>query len=1126
MAEGIPCFTGIKLKMGKQGEEKTLEEIFNDRIKGKDFSEQQQREEGRKLALEYHKQLHGELETFKASISKDPKKYVKANYEAPKVDEEKIKKINDEYAKAVEEINQSNKQSEQQPKEESKPVEPVIEEGEGAGGEPPVEPPAGDDGKSGEQDGVGITHSQTEEIRERYNFGDFERGEPGTIAEWDKEAAERLKKEGMEPLLEKMRNGGKPSPVEQRMMLQIVGYWDNVVSKNPSDSNFRRFKEVVELSDRVGGREIGQSLVARKGGKVADDSLAAFMLQTAEESGVGVLTKGQKIANQIQFQEIQDAKKKFEEWKAQKESELQQREAQLKIEEVKKKVSGKKRTVKDLSEERKQIIGDILLKFSKAGDGSGASFLGAEKLVELSKDVLKLAHNLLESGVKTLEEIVTQIHGALKTGIPDLEESDINAIIAGKYSEKKPTRTELMIQWQDLKQEAKYLEELDELNRGEEPTTDKKQKERNKRLKELSEEIKNHPLTKQSKERQADQKKLEDLTDRLDNLEMGIDPVKSATEKRELSNEIKELQKKIKNHDLQILADTKQRMKGQIKKLKDQIDRGDFSKDVKKEIILDAEGKKLQTDLAHLQRERQVYLLKERYEQRSFTQKKLDFVSKVFNIPRSVMASMDLSAVFNQGLIPTLSHPKMALEAMKQMKDSMMSSKEFDRWFKEVQDNPRWELIKDKMKIRLTDPFSPFLEAREEAFGGGFAEKIPFFGTHLIKGSERAYVQYLNKLRWDMANRLIDKWEDDGKTFGNNKKLYEFTGNFINDITGSSNLPFKLEQYAGVFNSILFSPRLMVSRIRLLTPYYLIAAPREIKLEYLKEMGKAMGAVSVVVMGFYLKSLQQSDDDPDKITVELDPRSSDFFKIRQKDTRWNPLGGFQPIMRLGAQMYKGERKSTNSGMIQQLDGEGAFGQNRGDVVQSFLRGKLAPVAASTWNLLSGRNAIGEKVTFGGELLRSIIPLSAQSIWEASSQYGFLGSILKVGIPSVIGIGAQTYKPKEKEIKDTVTFVETKKGKSVKVTAKLTKEQHKDFEEKSRALIEKEIAELKALPEYKQLDIENQVSVRGMLEARIVREVEEQIIKKYKNKFEKQTEEAEKDREEKSKIVDKVRKLPN
>lgn len=969
-------------------------------------------------------------------------------------------------------------------------------------------------------DGIGITHAQTEDIRERYNFGDFQRGEPNTVKQWDEEAAARLKKEGMEPLLEKMRTGDHiPSPVEQRMMLQIVGYWDNIVSKNPSDANFRRFKEVVELSDRAGGRAAGQSLVARKGEKVADESLAAFMLQTAEEAGVDVLTKGQKIASEIQFRELQDARAKFEEWKSQKENELNEREANLKLEEIKKKTVGKKKAAKDLTAERKQIIDDILLKFAQKNDNT--SFLGVAKLGEIAPDVLKLARNLVESGVKTLEELVTQIHGALKPSIPDIEESEIQEIIAGKHTEKKATRTELMIQWQDLKQEAKYLEELEALNRGEEPTTDKAQKKRNQRLKELSEKIKNHPLTKQSDERKADQRKLEDLTDRLNDLEAGKEPKKDVKEKREVSDGIKELQKKIKNHDLQLVADAKQRMKNQTKKIREQLDKKDFSTEEKKEVVLDAEGKALQTKLAKVQRERQVYLLKERYDKRSKQRKFLDKVGKAFNVPRSIMASMDFSALLNQGLIPTLSHPKMALSAMKQMKDSMLSEGEFNRWFQEIQDSPRWDLIKDKMKIRLTDPFSPFLEAREEAFGGGYAEQIPFLGTHLIKGSERAYVQYLNKLRWDMANRLIKKWEDDGKTFDNSEKLYKLTGKFVNDITGSGELPMKLEQYNGIFNSLFFSPRLLVSRLRLLSGYYLVAPP-ELRKEFLKEMGTSLGLVSAVVMAFYLRSMGGDDDDPNKIKVELDPRSTDFFKIRQGDTRYNPLGGFQPLVRLSAQMIKGEAKSANSGVIQKLDGEGPFGRDRGSELWRFVRGKASPIAASFINAINGENIVGEKTTLKNEILRSVIPLTAQSIAEAWSEYGW-SSLLRIGLPSAIGIGVQTYKPREKEIKKTVTYTEKdSNGKSVPAKAKLTKEQHEEYETESRKRIEKYIDELKATEGYDDMPVEMQVELKSYFEGVAVREVEKEIVTKYKSTFEKEDAEKDKKRKDKEDIIKKVK----
>ncbi len=983
-------------------------------------------------------------------------------------------------------------------------------------------PPVGNTKPDDVEDGIGITHAQTELIRERYGFGEYDNVDRSTVAEWDRQAAERLKEEGMEPLLEKLRKGEPATPVEQRMMFQIVGYLDKQLSKDPSnDEKFRRYKEAVWLSDRAGGTIAGQSLVARKGRRIPDDTLASFMLQRAEEAGLETLTPGQKIATEIMYNKIQDAKKAFEEYKNQKEKEFEAREAALKIEEFKKAASKKTRTTKDLAAERKEIIDDILLKFATKDDK--VSFLGVGKLAEIAPDVLKLARNLVETGAITLKEVVDKIHDALTTGIPDLEKSEINSIIAGKYNEKRETRTELAERWQDLKQEAKLIDELEALNRGEEPTTEKKIGKKNRRLEELRTEIKNHPLTKQSDERKADQEKLERLQNQLARLEAGLEPKIDAKEKREMTDEVKELQKKIKEHDLQILADTKKKMVSQIKQVRDRIDKGDFDKVEKKVVPMDEEGKTLESELAGLKREWQVMLLKERYKKRSDKQKAFDEVGKVLNIPRSIMASMDFSALLNQGLIPTLSHPKMAWQAIKQMKDSMLSQKEFDRWFQEIQDSPRWDLIKDQMKVRLTDPFSPFLEAREEAFGGGYAERIPVLGTHLIKGSERAYVQYLNKMRWDMANRMIDKWEDDGKTYKNSKRLYDFTGKFVNDITGSGNLPFNLEQYAGFFNGLFFSPRLMLSRMRILSQYYLFAAPPEIRKEYAREMGRSLITVGAVLGAFYLKGLTQSDDDPDKFKVELDPRSSDFMKIRQGNTRWNPLGGFQSIMRTGAQAALGSRKSAQTGLISELSADSPFGETPLDVIGKYFRGKLSPVAGTTIDLASGRNIVGEEVTLKSALLRNIIPLTAQTIIEAWNEHGPLGAILKAGVPSAIGIGVQTYEPREKEIKKTIRVTEKVGNKTVSRKVTLTDDQYDDFETKSRDLIKKYSEKLEKIPAYKDADIETQVQIRTMVESAAVRQVQEQIEKKYRHTFEKMKPEEVKEVKEKDETVKKVKK---
>ena len=1068
---------------------------------GEDMPENEQREIAKKIAIDYYKKLYSDLNKLKKEVGV---KNVKP-YQDPIVDEEAIKKIKQDYELAIEaltsnEEKKSNQPAPQKPEVEEKKTGPKAEEQESLPDEPP--PPATPTHKSeasSGKEGVGITHAQTEDIRDRYGWGEYENVDRSTVKQWDEEADARLRREGPEVVLNKLRNGEVATPVEQRMMLKLVAYYDNLVSKNPTIENFKNYKEIVQLSDRAGGTLAGQTLASRKGASIPDDTLAAFMYRRAEEMGVDALTPGQQIATQVMFDKIKEAQRKFDEYISQKEKELSEREAAVAVEEMRKKSGArKKRTKEDLAKERKGIVADILDKFAKKNDNT-ASFLGVGKLVEIAPDVLKLARNLVESGVVTLSDLISSVKEELKTGLPDLEETEIREILAGHHTERKATKNELAELWQDLKMEAKLLEELEALNRGEEPTTEKKETKKNIALEAIRKKIKDHPLTKMSEERKRDEERINDLKLRLAKLEAGESPSSVAKEKRELSEEIKLLQKRVKEHDLQKIAGAKKRMRSEIAKVKDRIDRGDFSKEEKIEVPLDEEGKQLQRELASLRRQWEVMVLKDKYAKRTPSEKFGDEVAKVANIPRSIMASMDLSALLNQGLIPTLANPKMAAKAMAQMWESMKDPQEFDRWFQMVKDSPRYDLVTKKMKVRMTDPNSPFMEAREEAFGGGYAEKIPFIGTNLIKGSERAYVQYLNKLRWDMANNMIDRWEDQGKTYRNSEKLYDFTGRFINDVTGSAELPFALEKYAGFFNSIFFSPRLMVSRMRLLSPYYLAMAPREIKKEYLKEIGKAMTATAAVIGAFALRGMVGDDDDPNKISVELDPRSSDFAKIRQGDTRWNPLGGFQSLLRLYAQVGSGKAKSANTEVVRKLDPDAPFGESRGSVVLRYFRGKLSPVVGTFVDWSQGKNVIGEPFSWKDAAIRSVIPLSAQAVIEAWDQYG-PGSLPKVLLPNMVGISTQTYKPREKEIKQTINVSTRVDGKTVKRKVELTDEQYEYYEKESRALMGEYVKKLNELPDFQNSDLETQVKLRTLVENAAVRQAQKKTEDKYRNQF--------------------------
>ena len=712
-------------------------------------------------------------------------------------------------------------------------------------------------------------------------------------------------------------------------MLQYIADLDARFEKNQSNEIFDKIKEAVWLSDRFGGSEVAKALVARRERARRNDSLASFMLQRIEESGQEELTPGQKVATEAMYNKIKNAQAEYDKYVAEREKELTDREAALKFEEIRKK-AGSKRSTKDLAKERDDIVSSILEKFARKDDNP--SFFGVSKLAEVAPDVLKLARNLVESGVKELGELVEKIKEVINPSLPKenhIEDSEIRQVVAGKFNKELPPKTEVMERWHDLKEEAKLIEQLEALNRGEEPVSKRRSEKRNKKIEELRAKLKEHPLTKDSEQRKSDARRKADLELKLAKLDAGIEPDITPKEKKEMSDEVKELQRKIKEHDIQKLSDAKKKIQSEIAKYKSKIDKGEFSVPKEDVVELDEKGKEMKRELNGLKNDWQVMLLKEKYKRRTSEQKALDKVAKVMNIPRSLMASMDFSAVLNQGLIPVLSHPGMAIDAIGQMFKSGFSEKEFNNWFEDIRDTPMYNIAKDS-KLRLTDPASPFLEAHEETFGSGYSEialdKVFGRTANPIRISERAYTQFLNKMRFDLFSKLANKWADEGKTINNSKKLYEFTAKFVNDITGSGNLPFKLEQYAGIFNAAFFSPRMMISRLRLLSGYYLWKGPKELRMEYLKEMGKSMSAVSAVVGAFYLKGLTQSDDDPNKFHVSYDPRSSDFMKVRQGNTRWNPLGGFQPIVRVASQLFTGQRRSASSGALMDLGGDSKFGQ--------------------------------------------------------------------------------------------------------------------------------------------------------------------------------------------------------
>lgn len=813
---------------------------------------------------------------------------------------------------------------------------------------------------AGEPRKVGITHRQMDDIAREFGFDTYDKS-PERIAEWDEQAVKKMadNPNALPELFLKLRNGQSPDPVETRMMVQYMGDLMAKIDMNPANpellTQLKRTKDLFNIAGRIQG----QQLVARKGSVGAEDRLGDFLVKDMEANRAP-LTEEQTAKSIEEFNEIKKTKDEFEAKVAKLESENAKLKAQKEVEKIAK--ADKKVGKRDFKAERDQVLRDMKKKWDDSKGQLSATFIPyADRLVKIAPDAARLIKLLVEEGIEKLPDLVKAAHDHLKLFIPEITENDVHDLIAGEYRKPKETKTDLAEKLYDLRTEAKLINRLEALESGEEP--------------------------------------------------------KSERQKIKRSREVEELRNQIKEHDLTKLSARKKRIQGDIDKVQEQLRTGQYSEPKKPEIKLDDEAVALQDELIKLKQEREKRLAKLEYENRTNIQQVKDVATNILNVPRTLMASADLSAPLRQGIIATVAHPKLAAKAFPEMIRQAFSKKEFDRWLVALKESPAYKLM-ESAGLYIADPNSLHLQAKEEQFMSNLGEKIPVVGK-IVKGSERGYVAYLNKMRADLFQQGVDLFESQGRTFENSPELYKGLARFINNATGRGGLG-PLEQSAQVLNTAFFSPRLIASRLNMINPVFYTKLPKEVRIMALKDMGK------MILFGASVLGLAKAAG----ADVEIDPRSSDFGKIKVGNTRWDIWGGFQQYARIFAQLLTGETKSSNTGQIYELKGDKFPYKTRLDQLGSFFRGKLAPVPGTAIDLLAGKNVIGEEIEPAKKAYELFVPMILQDIQEAWKEQG-PKSILTVGVPSALGVGTTTYEQEPSKSKSKSGLHKTPRGKSKK-----------------------------------------------------------------------------------------------
>lgn len=382
---------------------------------------------------------------------------------------------------------------------------------------------------------------------------------------------------------------------------------------------------------------------------------------------------------------------------------------------------------------------------------------------------------------------------------------------------------------------------------------------------------------------------------------------------------------------------------------------------------------------------------------------------------KSIQASFDNSALLRQGWKNLFAHPiiwqKNARKTFVDLAQSFGGKNVTSELQADIVSRPNYDLYKKaKLNIGLMD----------EAYPSSLPEKIPGLGR-AFKASQDSFTNFVHKTNADVFDAYMKIGEKQGREFGDTDLIN--IGRMVNSLTGRGHLG-KFEPAADALNVVFFAPRNLKSHIDVLGGHAVtggatlseIAAGTNTGSDFVRRQS-ALNALKIIggtalVLGIANAVAPNS--------VDLDPRSADFGKIKIGNTRIDVSGGMANIITLAARIITNESKSSVTGKISKLNetdssGNPKFGaKTKLDLVEDFLENKLSPVGGEILNSLKGETREGGRAfsptnptTYLETAGRLVTPLPAKNTMELLSDPN-AAPLLVALIADGLGAAANTY----------------------------------------------------------------------------------------------------------------------
>lgn len=412
--------------------------------------------------------------------------------------------------------------------------------------------------------------------------------------------------------------------------------------------------------------------------------------------------------------------------------------------------------------------------------------------------------------------------------------------------------------------------------------------------------------------------------------------------------------------------------------------------------------------------------MKMRWAEREAKKAKLDkaltLAAESLRFARAMITGGEFSAVLRQGGFINFGHPVMGAKAMIPMFKAFASGAHQLEVHREILTRDNAPLY-HKYGLELTE-MGGKLTQMEETYMYAFADnilgltnKIPMIGKYVTKTAEgtikftdmfaRAYTTYLNRLRADAFDAMAE-------TYGRDPVTLEQITNYINVATGRGSKTLK--RMGPGLNTFGFAPMYTFSRLQLLTLQPLwrgnLATRKMIAKEYLRT---AAGLGFVMALGYMAGA-----------RIGIDPRSTDFLKLRFGNLRVDPFFGVQQWATYLARQFTGWRVNQK-GRLRPLRKDNKilpqgsaldkpkYGEPTAfDVTAKFARGKAAPWLSNLMTLAEGENIVGDEATMTRFLADNMIPITWRDMMDVYQNDGLAASAAMV-IPAFLGIGVSSYK---------------------------------------------------------------------------------------------------------------------